>query len=237
MPACAVPGVDSSICRVSPGISASEIAAINVQTRGPALTRTPGHTAPTWLRAEGGKISGKIQAQSSDGKTFWYLLSWNDDDWTGFALQYLKRFLYSKILSFLENGSSTTKNCDNILCALKFLPPQVHKVSFHNRIHLLLFFFHHHAGGYMGIYSKYVQTYNLIYRHIEVKMLKISELFPPSNPLWWSRNINEDTHTQIILELIHLTMGLVVKMLYKCLSIKQKLQSSILNMRASSKYL
>lgn len=36
--------------------------------------------------------------------------------------------------------------------------------------------------GYMGIYSKYVQTYNLIFGHIGVKMLKISKTISTLKP-------------------------------------------------------
>ena len=55
-------------------------------------------------------------------------------------------------------------------------------MSPHNRIHLFLFICATTTLRYMGIYSKYVQNYNLICRHIGVKMLKILKTISTLKP-------------------------------------------------------
>ena len=56
------------------------------------------------------------------------------------------------------------------------------KMSPHNRIHLFLFIFASSTLRYMGIYSKYVQNYNLICTNIGVKMLKILKTISTLKP-------------------------------------------------------
>ena len=65
---------------------------------------------------------------------------------------------------------------------LLFTTTKYIKMSPHNRIHLFLFIFASSTLRYMGIYSKYVQNYNLICTNIGVKMLKILKTISTLKP-------------------------------------------------------